>query len=352
MPSSTSNSSGHFERALPEKRLGKLFGGAVIVVLAFLVALEIHARANGIKPNRALSMAFWQNHRFRLESQPEDATVLLGASRITFGLDHDAWEKVTGARPYNLGLHGASCLPMLHDYAENTLMRGKVICAFSGGFTFANERIPFSQRISKAVNDINKNRYSFALRTQELTGKALQARFAVLNPFLYSPIEVLREHLRFETRENEVAWFHTPFAVYHTEENQDIFIDGLADPYCLKQWDIMHSTALQYMERFEPRDLESVIKQIQGDVKTIHDRGGEVVFVRFPVSRFFREWEAERFPRQEYWDQVIARTRCRGFHYLDHTLTKDLFPPDGSHLVPEDAKVFTEVLARFVLERN
>ena len=106
------------------------------------------------------------------------------------------------------------------------------------------------------------------------------------------------------------------------------------------------------MERFEPRDLEAVIKQIQGDVKTIHDRGGEVVFVRFPVSRFFREWEAERFPRQEYWDQVIARTRCRGFHYLDHTLTKDLFPPDGSHLVPEDAKVFTEVLARFVLERN
>lgn len=59
----------------------------------------------------------------------------------------------------------------------------------------------------------------------------------------------------------------------------------------------------------------------------------------------------ERFPRQQYWDEIIRRTGCRGFHYLDNPVTKTLFPPDGSHLMPDQAKIFTRELARFVHNR-
>jgi len=339
-------------REIPDKPFTKLFVGAGFVVMALLVGLELQARSSGVQPNRDLNMSFWQNHRFRLDEQPANTTVMFGASRMTFGLDHDTWEQTTGSRPYNLGLHGASCLPMLRDYAENTAMAGKVVCAVSGGFTFANEMIPFSKRIAEAVKNINKNRYSFALRMDELTGNALQARFAVLNPRLYAPTEFLYDQLRFDQRPNQFAWFHMPFTARRTADNQDIFINDLKDPYILDQWDILHQTVLRYMERFEPRALDDAIQQIQRDAQTIHDRGGEVIFVRFPVSRFVKDWEDERFPRKDYWDQIIARTGCRGFHYMDHEATRALFPPDGSHLMPADAKIFTEALAKFVFEKN
>ena len=348
MPSSTSNFDNVFRRQAPMKPLVFIVITAMIALLLSLVVLEMHARKNGIRPTRDLNMSFWQNHRFKLANQPKNTTVIFGASRLTFGLDHDTWEQMTGQRPYYLALHGASSLPMLHDYATNTDMNGVVICAISGGFTFANQQIPFSDRISKAIRDINKNRYSFALRSEDFTGQALQAQLAVLNPRLYSPFEILREHLRFPARKNERAWFHTPFTVHHTEENQDIYIDDLSDPFYLGQWDIMHQTALAYMERFEPRNLDNAIKQIIEDVTAIENRGGEVIFVKCPVTRFFKEWEDKHFPREEYWDIIIKRSGCRGFHYLDNETTKSLFPPDGSHLMPDEAKIFTRELAKFI----
>lgn len=348
MHSSISSSNNPFQRQTPNKPLIRIVLGSTIAVLLLLTTLEFNARQNGILPTRDMNMSFWQNHRFRLDDQPADTTVVFGASRFTFGLDHNTWEQNTGKRPYNLGLHGASSLPMLHDYAVNTEMNGIVLCAISGGFTFANESIPFSERIAKAVKDINKNRYSFALRSEDFTGRVLQANFAVLNPYLYSPIEVLREHLRFPPRKNERAWFHVPFTVHHTEENQDIYIDDLSDPYYMAQWDSMHQTVLTYMERYDPRDLDDAIAQMKRDISLISQRGGEVIFVRFPVSRFFKEWEDRRFPRDKYWDIIIEETGCRGFHYLDNTNTRDLFPPDGSHLMPHQAKVFTRELVKFV----
>ncbi|MDB4670728.1 hypothetical protein OAF34_01215 [Pirellulaceae bacterium] len=350
MPLSTSNSEDYIVREIPDRPLAGIVSGCMIAVLGLLAVLEVSARRNGVLASRDRNMVFWQNHRLSLDSQASDTTVCLGASRITFGIDQDQWEDITGERPYNLGLWGASSLPMLNDCAENTSINGKVLCSLSGGFAFANEKIPFSFRISKAIQDLDRNRYSFTLRSKDWTGPMLQARFAVLNPAIFSPVEILRENLRFSTRPNEIAWFHIPYTVHHTEENQDIFIDDLSDPYYLHQWDTMHQTALEYMARFEPRDLDIAIAQIIKNVKQIEARGGEVIFVNFPVSRFFKEWENQRFPREKYWDEIIEQSGCRGFHYLDHEKTKDLSPPDGSHLMPDEAKIFTRELAKFVNE--
>ena len=339
-------------RKIPNQPFPKIFLIVGTAVFVSLIAIEFHAKQRRLEPSRDLNMGFWQNHRFMLDDQAEDTTVLFGASRMTFGLDLKTWDEVTGETAYNLGMHGASSLPMLHDYARNTEGNGKVLCTISGGFTFAQPPIPFAARIKGAMKDLKKNRYSLALRSQHFTGKYLQGKFSALNPRVYSPVELLRESVRFPTRPNEIAWFHTPYSVLHTEENQDIYIDDLSDPYDMRQWDIMHQTALRYMERFEPRDLGEAISQINSDVALIDERGGEVIFVRFPVSRFFKEWENERFPRQDYWDKIILKTGCRGFHYLDHERTKNLFPPDGSHLMPKEARIFTRELARFVFEKK
>lgn len=77
-----------------------------------------------------------------------------------------------------------------------------------------------------------------------------------------------------------------------------------------------------------------------------------MTFVRFPVSRFKKKWENERFPRQDYWDKIIQKTGCGGFHYLHHERTENLFPPDGSHLMPKEAGISTRDLARFVFKKK
>ena len=351
MRSSTSNSKNVFQRELPSSNLPMVVIGTFVLCVATLGIMEYQIRKEGGLPSRALNISFWLNHRFKLDERPKNTTVLLGASRMTFGLDQDTWEEETGTRPHNLGLHGASCIPMLHDYAKNTQGNGIVLCALSGGFAFANERAPFAERINHAIRDLDKHRYSLSLRSEDITGKLLQARIAVLNPRLYSPTSYVRDILRLPARKNEIAWRHIPYA-HHTEENQDVFINDIDDKYYWNQWDLLHATPLRYMERFAPLDLDEAISLMKKDIKLIEDRGGKVIFVRFPISRFFVEWENTRFPREQYWDRILASTGCHGFHFLDHDETKDLSPLDGSHLLPEQARIFTKALARFVKDSD
>jgi len=46
------------------------------------------------------------------------------------------------------------------------------------------------------------------------------------------------------------------------------------------------------------------------------------------------------------------KTGCGGFHYLHHERTENLFPPDGSHLMPKEAGISTRDLARFVFKKK
>ena len=352
MHSSTSNSdSGQlagFKREVPTKPLFSLVWLAMATSFVIFIGIEIHARNSGVVPSRANDMIFWNNHRLLLDDTPKNTTVLAGASRITFGFDLDTWEDEVGNRPFNLGLHGASFIPMLKDYALNTEHNGIIICSVAGGFTFADSNAFFVERIGKAVDDLEASRRSITVRGHGLTAELLQARFAALNVDAYSPIQILRDTFRPSPRTNERAMFFVPYTYRHTEDNQDMFVVDFSDPFHLQEWDGLHKNVLTYLELGKPRTARSVVDQITTYIETIERRGGEVVFVKFPTSRFMKDWEDRRFPRDKYWDIIIEETGCRGFHYLDNTNTRDLFPPDGSHLLPLQAKVFTRELVKFV----
>jgi hypothetical protein len=40
------------------------------------------------------------------------------------------------------------------------------------------------------------------------------------------------------------------------------------------------------------------------------------------------------------------------FRFLDHKRKKDPFPPEGSHLMPVEARIFTKRLAQFFIEKK
>ena len=123
-------------------------------------------------------------------------------------------------------------------------------------------------------------------------------------------------------------------------------------PWGVEQCDILHKSVIRYKERFAPRDFDKLLQQMKEDVAQINKRGGEVILVRFPVAIWFREWEEQHFPRDEYWDVMVKETGCRSFHFLDHDETKSIVPPDASHMKVGQAKRFTRELAQFVLQEH
>ena len=80
------------------------------------------------------------------------------------------------------------------------------------------------------------------------------------------------------------------------------------------------------------------------DIKRIVDRGGKAIWVRYPSSGGFLEFERKHFPRQEYWDRLIEACGCRGIHYEDYPEMQSFVPPESSHLSADDAVRFTPVL--------
>ena len=353
MRSSTSNSELFEKRDIPEKPLGVLFVLAIAITIAGLGIAEWQVRKAGYVPSRMLDLDFWANHRFKLDSMPEDQTVLLGASRMSFGLDHDQWEESTGQRPFNLSLHGASFLPMLTEYAQNEKFKGTVVCSYAPGFAFANEAIPFSERLLMQINKLEDDRRSFAFRASEWTGSALQGNLAILNQYVFAPVCMSLDFWHTEQRENMYPPFWITRSFNRTSENSDQFVDELIDqPWCVEQWDTLHKSVIRYKERFAPRDFDKLLQQMKEDVAQINKRGGEVILVRFPVAIWFREWEEQHFPRDEYWDVMVKETGCRSFHFLDHDETKSIVPPDASHMKVGQAKRFTRELAQFVLQEH
>jgi hypothetical protein len=98
------------------------------------------------------------------------------------------------------------------------------------------------------------------------------------------------------------------------------------------------------INRFPPisgHPLDSMIQVVKSDIDKIKARGGKVVFVRTPSSGPFLEKEKQGFPREKYWERLLAETDCKGIHYQDFPQIDHYVCPENSHLSPEDAIDFT-----------
>ena len=91
-------------------------------------------------------------------------------------------------------------------------------------------------------------------------------------------------------------------------------------------------------------DLEALLDQIGRDVDRIRERGGRVVFVRYPSTAWFRETETANHPREMFWDRLVQSTGCVGVHFEDHPGLSGFDCPEWSHLGREDATRFTREL--------
>jgi hypothetical protein len=90
--------------------------------------------------------------------------------------------------------------------------------------------------------------------------------------------------------------------------------------------------------------MEDILARTAAAVERIRERGGRVVFVRYPSTGQVREIERNTAPREGFWERILAETGAPGIHFEDHESLRDFDCPEWSHLTARDAVRFTTAL--------
>lgn len=266
-----------------------------------------------------------------------DATVLIGSSRMLFNIDLDAWEQTSGGeRPVQLGLEGTSPRPFLSDLASDESFNGLVIAD-------VNTLSFFGARAGRRVDVLDYVR-------DETVAQRIGLPLTV-------PFEAVFAFLDEQTRPKEI-WFNQslplrpgmrlrsdPYKIYvmTPDRNAEMWSRVEEDP-------AYRDRVIAAWRRMPPATpppeakVDQVIAQVRADVQRIRARGGDVAFVQFPVAGVYAEIE-RRYPRERFWDRLIAETGTAGINYQDHPQLRTLVPVEHSHLSARDSEAYTRALA-------
>ena len=77
-----------------------------------------------------------------------------------------------------------------------------------------------------------------------------------------------------------------------------------------------------------------------------------MVFIRPPSGGAYLEAENRVYPRQVYWDALLAHAKVPGIHFADYAPTARLVCPERSHLSPHDAARYTQHLVQVLREEK
>jgi hypothetical protein len=98
--------------------------------------------------------------------------------------------------------------------------------------------------------------------------------------------------------------------------------------------------------------LDAIFQSVKEDTDKIRSRGGVVIFVRPPSSGPALMGESFAFPREKYWERLLALTGCPGIHFADYPPIAHFVCPEDSHLKPADAVTFTRHLIEAMKQKQ
>jgi hypothetical protein len=98
-------------------------------------------------------------------------------------------------------------------------------------------------------------------------------------------------------------------------------------------------------------DVSAIIADVRRDVERIRARGGEVVFIRMPYEGVYTQIEDRGFPRQRFWDRLVAETNSVGVAWQDYPELQGYELPEWSHLAPHERERYTRALTRILYGR-
>lgn len=313
---------------------------AILVVIA-VISWESYIRSTGFEISFDDGGPLWSHQRDRVYGPIDKTTVFIGSSRIKFDLDIPTWEKITGTQAIQLACVGSTPRPQLADLAADPKFKGRVVVDVTEGLFFSlnpgnaarpNEAMKYHNKITPT------QRAGFVLNIP------LESTFAFLDKDHYS-LNTMLDNLQIPSREGVHMGpiFARDFGYVHFNRQE----------YCGKLF--MADTTQQHLQasiwamfgRMNKKPpisgppLDSILNLVKLDVDKIKAKGGDVFFVRTPSSGGFLEKELMGFPREKYWDRILATTGCKGIYFKDYPQIDHYVCPEESHLSPSDAIDFT-----------
>lgn len=314
---------------------------AVIVVIS-VTCWEIYLRNKGVTKSFDEGGPLWSDKRAMVYEPLDRATVFIGSSRIKFDLDIPTWEAITGDHAIQLAVVGSSPLPALDDLANDKNFKGKLVVDVTEGLFFSAS--PGSSENPKKYIHYYKDRTPTQRASFEIN-RLLESQLAFLDKDNFSlTAELDKLELRSRPGVFMMPIFPMEFGRINFDRQETMTPKFLADTNLQNKV----KEIWQFFGRMNTEPpasgarLDSFFVSIKTACDKIKARGGEVLFVRTPSSGLFLQMEQKGFPREKYWDKLLAFTDCPGIHYADYPAIAHFTCPEWSHLSPQDAIVFTK----------
>ncbi|MGE3317489.1 MAG: hypothetical protein AB7O26_20435 [Planctomycetaceae bacterium] len=318
-----------------------------LIVSAFVVgAVEAFWRSRGHHPSVADSESLWGWHRERIcRERGGLGVVLIGSSRILTGFSTDAFRVRYPRVPIaQLGIPECSPLEILDDLAADGRFRGIVICELADAAFLDTVRRKYGHQEYIDHSHRRTNRGEVLNLHCEA---AVQQLFCIRTPQLALD-QILYRGIERGSLPDPFPW------TMQFDRRQKADYRG-ADAAQLRALTLgkMHHWFQQNVNAVPtPRDwLQSAMRTQEG-VRRIQDRGGLVVFVRFPSTDETWELENRHFPKEEYWDRFAEKTSGVAIHFRDVPTLAKTECPDTSHIDYRDADGFTNRLMDEIQRRR
>ncbi len=331
MRSSTSSSSECPNLKHPIKALVL---GIAVAALA-LGAWEAYWRSKGFRPSLRDSPELWATLRKRASTEGKDAVVLLGASRIQVGFDTTVFRDKTGVSPIQLAI-GSSGVPVLEDLADDDRFCGTVIFSWNAGMARGGgtDRPREYIQASRGLTVSDELEWKLALYVQNglaLASPSLStgaiAR-AIAKGQAPSPPYIIMRADRSRPAD---------YSLLDIAAHREVRVSRVKKRYALAR-------------PLTPKEFRRHVRELKSMVDRIRERGGQVIFVRFPTTGEHWELDEQYFPRRDYWDVLCAGVNARTVHFKDYSALAEINCPDTSHIDRRDAPAFTASLVRILAD--
>ncbi len=332
---------------MPSQSLAKAAILMLILVVLSLVSWEYFLRTKGFDTSFYDDPSLWADKRRMVYASPSNATVFIGSSRIKFDLDIPLWEKITGEQAIQLACVGSTPIPVLLDLANDEKFKGKLVIDVTEGLFFSlkgsdetplknikyyKEQTP-AQLASFHINHLLESQFVFLDQEWNSLGKHLD-----------------KIPLKDRKGVNNFKGFPPDFGrvMFNRQEYMtDKFAADTSMQNIVKNIWSMFGRAQKAVPP-SGKTLDSIFSVIKNATDKIKARGGKIIFIRTPSSGGFLMAEKKGFPRELYWNKLLAVTNCEGIHFEDYPIMAAFICPEASHLSLSQAKIFTKEFIRIL----
>lgn len=326
---------------------------AVLLVSATLTSWEIYLRSQGRGISYDDGGSLWSDKRKQVYESKDQATVFIGSSRIKYDLDIPTWQNLTGDHAIQLANVGSSPRTVLDNLAEDKDFKGKLVIDVTEFLFFTQapyvDKTPV-ENLEYYKKETPAQKFSFAVN------RLIESNLMFIDKEEFS-LNALLAGTGIPKRENvyEFPDFPAGFTPV-TFDRQSYMTNQLVnDTNALNQikmvWGMFGKMAGE-MPPITDAAIDGVTASVKAACDKIRARGGQVIFVRTPSSGPLLAMERMAFPRERFWNKMLAATGCQGIHFEDYPAVATFECPELSHLSVPQAVSFTKTLVAILKDKG